>query len=310
MQMQPDSLLIQSVLRSLTKIRGGTRVAGALLRFWQQRMLRRSVIARIDDGYLMHVDAQSFIERDLMLFGAFERELHDFIGSTLRKGAVFLDVGANVGCYSLQAASLVGPTGRVVSFEPSPLVFERLRQNVDLNGFTNTSLCSCALGGASARRLLYLEAGNEGYSNAIASLHPSVWHGRRDTSREIEVRTMDEWFQESGLSRLDLVKIDVEGAEFEVLEGARQTLATHQPTIAMEVCDHTYAAAGRQPAMLSGFFDALGYRTERLDKNGDLVDWAGSGDFGTFTLIASPRWRPAGGTWEQSGPSSGKLADV
>jgi FkbM family methyltransferase len=247
------------------------------------------VVARIDDGYLMHVDARSFIERDLLLFGAFERELHDFIASTLCEGAVFLDVGANVGCYSLQAASLAGPAGRIFSFEPSPPVLERLRRNVDLNGFSNITPCGCALGGASARRLLYLETGNEGYSNAIASLHPSGWHGSRDNTREIQVRTMDEWFQESGLPRLDLVKIDVEGAEFEVLEGARQTLASHQPTIAMEVCEHTYAAAGRHPAMLSGFFDALRYKTERLDRNGGLVEWAGSGNFGTFTLIASPR---------------------
>ena len=292
MQKLPDSLLIQSILRRLTKIRGGTRVAGALLRFWQQRMLKRSVIARIDDAYLMHVDAQSFIERDLLLFGAFERELHDFIASTLREGAVFMDVGANVGCYSMQAATLVGPTGRIISFEPSPPVFERLRQNVDLNAFSNISLCACALGGASARRLLYVESGNQGYSNAIASLHPSDWHGSRDNAREIQVTTMDEWFQESGLPRLDLVKIDVEGAEFEVLEGARQTLTTHQPTIAMEVCEHTYTAAGRHPAMLTGFFDALKYRTDRLEKNGGLVEWAGSGDFGTFTLIASPRKHP------------------
>lgn len=149
----------------------------------------------------------------------------------LRPGDVFVDIGANHGYFTLLAASLVGDRGRVVAFEPNPPVFEQLRTHVHLNGFEpRVSLEPYALGDAptrDARLYLSRDVVNTGLSSLTPDPEVLAAGGlSADATLTVSVDTFDRWFQRSGLDRVDLVKIDVEGAEALVMAGMRTALRT------------------------------------------------------------------------------------
>jgi FkbM family methyltransferase len=184
----------------------------------------------------------------------------------LREGAVFVDVGANHGYFTVLAAALVGPTGRVVAFEPNPAVLEQLRTHVRLNDFdARVTAVAAALADApqdEGTLFVSTEPGNSGLSSLVAS--PAyVRNGwlSHDRTVSVPVDTFDRWFESSTLPRVDLVKIDVEGAEGRVLTGMTGSLAAGK--VGAVVCETawegpahaTLCAAGFVPTLLEDFGD-------------------------------------------------------
>jgi FkbM family methyltransferase len=171
------------------------------------------------------LDVTEFTTRTLY-FGHVEYEpktaecLHDHLGP----GGVFVDIGANHGYFSMLAGALVGPAGRVVSFEPNPEVFAQLKTHVRLNGFEDrVTLEQVALGDApSDSAELFISQNRE--NSGLSSLTPARstldlgWLSPAHTI-PVRVETFDRWFAQSGLTRVNLVKIDVEGAEGRVVAG-------------------------------------------------------------------------------------------
>src|SRR5262249_44856357 len=143
------------------------------------------------------------------------------------QGSVVLDVGANVGIVTLPLARAVGPQGQVHAFEPHPEVRQRLKRNVALNNLSNVTICGDAVGAVPGPAPLY---GNGTGNGGAASLAPGPTLGETFT---VEVRTLDSYTAD--LPRVDLIKIDVEGADFAVLEGARETMRRWKPAIYIEV---------------------------------------------------------------------------
>lgn len=139
----------------------------------------------------------------------------------VRPGMTVLDVGGNIGLYTVLLSRLVGPAGRVVSFEPDPELFRLLRENCALNGCTNVEAHNLALGRRRDRlvlRKLILNSGDNTLGQGGSR------HFRQEVA--IEVVALDEFLP--GL-RPDLVKIDVQGWELEVLRGMERLLATEPP---------------------------------------------------------------------------------
>lgn len=150
-----------------------------------------------------------------------------YLAAHLRAGDVFVDIGANSGYFSVLASALVGSTGRVVAFEPNPAVRRRLEQNIDRNGGRDrVRVESCALSDRTADHVRLYVPEHDGF----ATLVPDQTHAASYLSgaRSIDVRTVtfDDWYAESGLGRIAMMKIDVEGAEPQVLAGMAQTLAS------------------------------------------------------------------------------------
>lgn len=149
--------------------------------------------------------------------GHYEIEKQAAVRRLVRPGMKVLDVGANAGFYTLAFSRLVGPTGHVWAFEPLPENIGNLRRHIELNGLHNVTVVEAAV--------------SEKSGNAQFMPAPSNSMGRLSPHGGITVRsvTLDEACGDSIVP--DLVKLDVEGAEGAVLEGARQTLARHRPTI-------------------------------------------------------------------------------
>ncbi len=173
----------------------------------------------------------SLIGQLLYLHGGFEESEAVFLESRLRvrPGAVFMDIGANIGLHSLRAARLES-LGTVYAFEPGRATFAMLERNIARNGLGGKIRpYPLAVGAVSGRAEFHFCA-----DDAYSSLKPDQRRPVQQTY-EVTVTTVDDWVRGQALPRLDLVKIDVEGSETEVIAGARETLARYRPELMVEV---------------------------------------------------------------------------
>jgi FkbM family methyltransferase len=214
-------------------------------------------ITRYHRGLLLHVDTNSWLERWILNQDYYEPELVQFLEHALRPGMVAFDVGANIGCHTLVMAQAVGPSGKVFSFEPHPAIHRRLESNVCLNRLANVELLPISLSDRPGRQTLFAPLDQE-YNQGLASMHRSNL-GQRCQEITITSSTVDDFVFDRNLQRLDLLKIDVEGHEFQVLTGAREVLRKLRPTLVLEFSERQWANAGSQPEQVEEFLAQLGY---------------------------------------------------
>jgi FkbM family methyltransferase len=162
--------------------------------------------------------------------GLLEASVQEALRRTVREGSVVYDAGANLGFFTLLAARLTGPRGRVEAFEPLPSSAAAVRANAALNGFAQVHVHQAALGRETGR------------GEFLAVAEPSQSHlgdrGRHPDTRdvlEVDVLALDDLVGSRGHPPPDVLKIDVEGSEIAVLEGARDVLRSHAPAIVCEL---------------------------------------------------------------------------
>ncbi|MEX0643452.1 MAG: FkbM family methyltransferase [Pirellulales bacterium] len=189
----------------------------------------------------------------------FDFEICRFLGKFLRKGDVFLDIGANVGVMSVLASSHIGPDGRIIAVEPIPTNFARLQENFALNQMSTAEAVFAALG---------VEAGEIEMSATDAVSHVSTVQNAADAVR-VPVKSMDELIQ----CKATICKIDVEGYELEVLRGAKTTIARGLlPVMVLEI-NGSSRRYGRDDSELKQFLDTAGYRLGNYDVESNRIDW-------------------------------------
>lgn len=173
----------------------------------------------------------------------------------LRPGDVVYDIGANVGFFTLLAARLVGPTGQVVAFEPDPEVAHRLRENVRVNGFGHVDVIEAAVWSTSGRVT---------FARADSSITPDLGHGHviSTTSEGGVVAIALDDLVRDGARAPTLLKVDVEGAEAQLLRGARNVLTTVRPYVLVEV--HTELGP-KVEAEVRAELESAGYRLDAMD---------------------------------------------
>ena len=164
-------------------------------------------------------DPTDLVQRQIFFQGYFEYHESVFMRKFLKPAQVFVDIGANIGWHTLIAASCVGPRGRVIGCEPATATFAQLAKNVELNHFGNVTLHRLGLGAQPGSFDIFeCEEGNSGANSLYASCGQAP-------VESVTIENGDAFFQTHGIHQVDLCKIDVEGAEFDVLNGLKQTLA-------------------------------------------------------------------------------------
>jgi len=151
--------------------------------------------------------------------GIYEPEVSLYITKNLKLGENFVDIGANNGYYTLLAADLVGSNGKVISVEPNPNAFQRLLHNTKLNNLSNVATLNVALSDHDGKAMLYLNKDSE---DGLASLIKSE---QIQPLGEIELKRFDHLFIDEKIS---IVKMDVEGAEIDVIKGMENYLKSHK----------------------------------------------------------------------------------
>jgi FkbM family methyltransferase len=153
-----------------------------------------------------------------ILGGSYEPEQTRMFEAHVRPGDTVLDVGAHVGYYTLLSAVLAGPRGSVWAFEPNPRNCAFLRRHAEINGCANVRVTEAAVSDAAGRARVDFGTGS------------GTGHLAGDGAIEVETVRLDDFVRERGIAPT-AVKVDVEGAERRVLDGARETLARHRPVL-------------------------------------------------------------------------------
>ena len=180
----------------------------------------------------------------------------------LKPNMTFVDIGANMGEFTLFAAKRL-PLGSVHAFEPLPQLYTLLGDNVALNGFTNVHTYNLALSDAPGRLTMYTSTDvvlHGGLNEGLGSLYRD--ESRSEVAGEVSVSTLDDVLGQ--VAHIDVIKIDVEGAEVNVLRGGCHLLERDKPAILIEINRNSLIAAGFHPDVLLDELAALGYRFELI----------------------------------------------
>lgn len=248
-------------------IPGAARLAlGAARRLRRALRGRLPPVVRTAWGGLW-LNADDVITRRMRGPEGFEVEEQQLLLRLLRPGMIFLDIGANHGFFSLLAARRVGGRGAVIAFEPSPRELRRLHAHLLLNRCWNVRVEPLALGRDDARERLFVCERRESGCNSLRP--PAVDGPLREVT--VEVTSLDGYLRRRGLAGADFVKLDVEGAELDVLSGAAGLLSGRErPPILCEIADIRTRPWGYEGVRIYDLLEAYGYRWHAITPGGGL----------------------------------------
>ena len=213
------------------------------------------------DGFSVYVDPRDQgISRDLIFGAGYEPEETRLLEKVLRPGMTFVDIGANIGYFTLVGARAVGSTGRVIAFEPTPSAFRLLTKNIAANGFAQVAAFPNAVTNRNASATLFLDA--------RSPVHSSVSEaniGESAGSVTVETVSLDTFLPSIEIDRVDVVKIDAQGAELQILEGGEQTLAHPSVVVILEFWPPGLLGLGASPEELLRRVQALGFSIHILE---------------------------------------------
>ena len=189
---------------------GRERLFGLYRRAWAR--MGRFQQRVTDRGVKLECDIGDRIPEFIFHFGHWEPNISYWIARRLEPGRIFVDVGANIGYYSLMASTIVGPGGGVVAVEASPRIHQRLLRHVQLNHLRNVRTINAAVSDRSTRLTVF--AGPDANSGATSTLE-SWRHGTPEA--EVDAQPLYKLLTESELQKVRLIKIDVEGGEAPIL---------------------------------------------------------------------------------------------
>jgi FkbM family methyltransferase len=211
-------------------------------------------------GFKMELHLHDWVDQYIYASGTYEETTARTMAALLRPGDTCIDVGANVGFFTLLMATSVGPTGAVWAFEPSPTTRARLLRNIQLNQVAHVTLREEAVSNVDGERLFF--GGPEDHSG-VASLRPAQ---ASSTSYEVRTCRLSTCLPES--LRPSLIKMDIEGAEYLALQGMRELLQAHHPDLIIEMSRQHLLEMGTSPAEICTFLTQFGYRMYWFDSDG------------------------------------------
>jgi FkbM family methyltransferase len=214
------------------------------------------------------------LSQAIFVGGHYEPNEFAVLEGVLHPGMTMIDAGANEGAYTIYAAARVGPVGRVMAIEPSPRELERLRANLELNNAANVTVVPAALAERPGHVELQIAEEAHAGQNTFGSF---IYAGVGSSGRvSVTTTTIDLLVDEYGLDRVDVIKLDLEGAEERALRGARQTLHRFRPLLILEAAEASLARQGGSAAAVSSLLAEDGYRILKFDPSGRLVPQSGS----------------------------------
>jgi FkbM family methyltransferase len=211
----------------------------------------------------IELDIGEYIQGNIYYRGYYEPQVGRAIRSLLHRGQDAVDVGANIGCFTLIMADAVGPAGRVHAFEPDPRLVERLSRNIRLNRLENVVTNQVAVSDCSGRAEFF--ASDEPHNVGLGSLKP-----RDPDAVGISCLTtsLNEYFRSLYSDRLDsvgLIKMDIEGGEWPALLGASELVA-RRPALVLEICDLLTSRFGYSSRDFLSWLRSMGYECYLLGR--------------------------------------------
>jgi len=218
-----------------------------------------TVIAK-RQGISWCLDLQQGIDLALYL-GVYERSTIDCCKQLLPSDGIFLDIGANIGAFTLEMAAHLNDLGRVVAFEPTVFAFKAQCQNIDINPEIQKKVASLQvmLTSHDQEPISRVDQIYSAWPLAAAKNLHAVHGGQLQSIEGARKATLDEIVEELELTRIDLIKMDVDGYECQVLRGGMQTLNIYKPQVVMELAPYTLREQGDTLVDLINIIRSAGY---------------------------------------------------
>lgn len=222
----------------------------------------RYATVTLDKGFRMNLDLKDPEQLKVYFYGHYhERYEAALVERLLADGDVFWDIGANVGYFTLVAATALADRGQIVAFEPGKNAYARLTANLALNTYSNIKTFQVAVSDREGEAVLHV-AGD--IADSSASLFPAG--GVQAGSEVCRTVALDHFLAQEGLRPPTLIKLDAEGAELAVLQGAQNLIAQAPPLFLMEMEEKNLKAAGTSKAAIQQFLTGFGYQAAHLRK--------------------------------------------
>ena len=253
--------------RTLTAIGFAGRVYNKICAVSKPYLDKMPTICRLPWGSLW-LTSNDVMSRHVRFHEDFEENEKKFMRRFLQSGMIVLDLGAHHGYYTLMMSFIVGNNGRVIAFEPSPRERRRLKLHLAINRCSNVRVESWALGSSEGVADLYVCLEKETGCNSLRP--PAV--SERTRAVQVYVTTLDSYMGTAGINTtIDFIKIDVEGAEVEVMKGATGLLSqSSRPVIMAEIDDLRSVPWGYRSAEIYDFIVSKGFRLFEIDSEGKL----------------------------------------
>ena len=222
---------------------------------WRTTRSNRVVI----DGHDLQLDLGDALA---LSSGGYAHSEKDWYEANVRAGDIVVEAGANLGYFSLILAKLVGPQGRVIAYEPDPMLAALVRRNAAVNGYTNITVRQAACSDAAGRAMFYRSPVSTGDNR----LFP---HGPDDDSFEVELVRLDDDLAALGVETFDLLKMDIQGAEPLAMQGLSRFLSEAPPRkMLIEFMPSGMLGMGNDPRAMIELIRASGYEITVQDGYG------------------------------------------
>jgi FkbM family methyltransferase len=261
----PQDIILADSIASLSRRVARTKyrkISEILFRYYPAKR-GITTIHDFDGDLSISLDRASYISSAIYWAGHHSLPLVRYLRKFLTPEMTLADVGANIGEITLLAAKRLSK-GRVLAFEPTPEVFAQLKRNVSINNFSSVELFNYGLYDQIGSLPVYaiddhpFGTRNDGVTSLFSD-------GNDHTEMSVPLRRFDDVACESGLTRLDIMKIDVEGAELMVLKGTENSIKKFRPVIIAEISACKFRRAGYTPEDLLGYLDTLDYDVRDLE---------------------------------------------
>lgn len=229
------SLSLRLLGRTLRALPPTTRGKNRLARFVLSHRLRGSptVVRDRDGNFMLLPNLLEPVGLSLWMNGVYEPDVMRFLKESIRRpDSVVVDIGANIGAFTIPLARHVNRGGRVIAIEAAPSVAPVLRMNVERNHLTNVVVVECAASTGDTSYVQFYEAPQDHFGMGSSAPQFGV------SPIEVKAKSLDQIVTENGVSHVDVIKVDVEGYEAHVFQGAENLLdCRYRPRIVFEFCD-------------------------------------------------------------------------
>ena len=231
----------------------------------------------------MLVTPSEHIQQQLFWYGYYEKPVALFLEHIVDRHSIILDVGANVGYFTLISAKKA-KAGKVFAFEPVKGLFQRLQKNIDQNYLQNVEISQFAVGEADEDAVIFISSSeNQGMSSVKP---PENFSG---VSQAVRIIRIDDWATKKNIKRLDIIKLDVEGSELFALRGMDQTLTRFKPVLIVEINPDTLAYFDLVPGDVLVYLNSRNYIPFKISETGSLQQASYTDANGNIVFIHSEK---------------------
>jgi FkbM family methyltransferase len=216
-------------------------------------------------GFRLNLHLDDWIQQNIYFKGNYENTELNWIEKNLSANDVFVDVGANIGIYTLTAAQKVSE-GKVYSFEPFEQNHKSLLKNIGLNTFKNIKVEKLAVAESEKTISLFYDEKDKNLGMV------SSYNESKQNETKLKAIALDEYASKNNILKISMIKMDIEGNELFALQGMKTVLKTHKPKLLIEVDSEILKRAGYTSSDIFSFLELMDYERFYFDEKGELVD--------------------------------------